>query len=68
MIMPVRLIEAVGLKGVRKGAMQWSTLHANFLVNLGGGTFEDAKFLIDLAKSEVFKHFNICLQEEIKML
>lgn len=63
-----RLIEAVGLKGIRKGDMQWSTLHANFLVNLGGGKFEDAKFLIDLAKNEVLKHFNICLQEEIKIL
>lgn len=63
-----RLIEAVGLKGVRKGAMQWSDLHANFLINWGGGTFEDAKFLIDLAKAEVLKHFSIHLQEEIKIL
>ena len=63
-----RLIEAVGLKGKRKGQMQWSTVHANFLVNLGGGTFEDAKSLIDLAKSEVLKRFNIELIEEIKIL
>ncbi len=63
-----RLIEAVGLKGKRKGQMQWSTVHANFLVNLGGGTFEDAKSLIDLAKSEVLKRFDIELIEEIKIL
>jgi UDP-N-acetylmuramate dehydrogenase len=63
-----RLIEAVGLKGKRKGQMQWSNVHANFLVNLGGGTFEDAKFLIDLAKSEVLKMFGIELIEEIKIL
>jgi len=63
-----RLIEAVGLKGVRKGQMQWSTVHANFLVNLGGGTFEEAKSLIDLAKSEVLKMFDIELIEEIKIL
>jgi UDP-N-acetylmuramate dehydrogenase len=63
-----RLIEAVGLKGVRKGQMQWSTVHANFLVNLGGGTYEEAKSLIDLAKSEVLKRFNIALIEEIKIL
>lgn len=54
-----RLIEEVGLKGVSKGAMQWSEVHANFLVNHGGGTFEDAKYLIDLAKNEVFKKFDI---------
>ncbi|MFC2057713.1 UDP-N-acetylmuramate dehydrogenase [Campylobacterota bacterium] len=63
-----RLIEAVGLKGKRKGQMQWSNVHANFLVNLGGGTFEDAKSLIDLAKSEVLERFNIVLIEEIKIL
>jgi len=63
-----RLIEAVGLKGTRKGDMQWSELHANFLVNLGEGTFEDAKYLSDLAKEKVFKKFNIMLKEEIKLL
>ncbi|WP_373030614.1 UDP-N-acetylmuramate dehydrogenase [Sulfurovum sp.] len=63
-----RLIEAVGLKGTRKGQMQWSNVHANFLVNLGGGTFEDAKSLMDLAKSEVLKMFDIELIEEIKIL
>ena len=63
-----RLIEAAGLKGVRKGQMQWSTVHANFLVNLGGGTYEEAKSLIDLAKSKVLTQFNISLVEEIKIL
>ena len=63
-----RLIEAAGLKGARKGDMQWSSIHANFLVNLGNGTFEDALYLITLAKKEVKKMFGITLQEEIKIL
>ena len=63
-----RLIEEVGLKGVKKGKMQWSDVHANFLVNLGGGTFEEAKFLIELAKKKVLATFEISLQEEIKIL
>lgn len=63
-----RLIEAVGLKGKREGQMQWSTMHANFLVNLGGGTYEEAKSLIDLAKNEVRNRFDITLIEEIKIL
>jgi len=63
-----RMIEEVGLKGFQKGDMQWSNVHANFLVNLGEGTFEDAKYLIDLAKEKIFKKFNILLQEEIKIL
>ncbi len=63
-----RLIEAVGLKGVSQGAMQWSEIHANFLVNHGGGSFKEAKYLIDLAKSRVFDEFGIELQEEIQIL
>jgi UDP-N-acetylmuramate dehydrogenase len=63
-----RLIEAVGLKGSRKGDMSWSKVHSNFLVNLGEGTFDDAKYLIDLAKHKVLQEFNIELKEEIKIL
>ncbi len=63
-----RLIEAVGLKGFKKGNMAWSNIHANFLVNLGNGSFEDAKYLIDLAKEKVLQKFDITLVEEIKLL
>ena len=63
-----RLIEEVNLKGFKRGNMQWSNVHANFLVNLGGGTFEDAKYLIDLAKEKIFEKFHIVMQEEIKIL
>ena len=63
-----RLIEAVGLKGERRGGMAWSDMHANFLVNLGGGNFEEAKYLLELAKERVYKTFGIELQEEIKIL
>ena len=63
-----RLIEEVGLKGVSKGAMQWSDVHANFLVNHGGGTFEDAKYLIELAKKRVSAKFGLLLKEEVQLL
>ena len=63
-----RLIESVGLKGYRKGGMAWSPIHANFLVNLGGGSFDDAIFLIDMAKERVYESFGIKLEEEIKIL
>lgn len=63
-----RLIEAVGLKGYREGGMAWSDVHANFLVNLGNGTYEEAKVLIDLVKDKVKEKFGISMQEEIKIL
>ena len=63
-----RLIDLVGLKGESRGAMELSKIHANFLVNHGGGTFEDSKYLIELAKDKVFERFGIKLIEEITLL
>jgi UDP-N-acetylmuramate dehydrogenase len=63
-----RLIDAVGLKGYRHGGMAWSQVHANFLVNLGGGTYDEAIDLIELAKKKVHKQFDIALDEEIIIL
>ena len=60
-----RLIDQAGLKGVQKGAMQFSTMHANFLVNHGGGTFEDAMYLIKKAQEIVYEKFDITLQTEV---
>jgi len=63
-----RLIEAVGLKGVMRGAMCFSEEHANFLVNQGGGNFEDAIWLIQEAQKRVFDKFVIWLECEIVVL
>lgn len=60
-----RLIEAVGLKGYKVGDMSFSTQHANFLINEGKGTYEDAIYLIDLAKQKVKEQFDIQLEVEI---
>lgn len=63
-----RLIEGVGLKGKQIGGMAWSDVHANFLVNKGGGTFGDSINLINLAKKLVLEQYKIALQEEVKIL
>jgi UDP-N-acetylmuramate dehydrogenase len=63
-----RLIEAVGLKGKRVGAMAFSEVHANFLVNYGGGTYEDALSLIQEAQLRVKSEFNVELQCEIVLV
>lgn len=63
-----RLIEAVGLKGKRQGMMAFSDVHANFLVNYGGGTFSDAITLIHEAQSRVKGEFGIELQCEVVLL
>ena len=63
-----RLIEAVGLKGQRVGGMEFSSEHANFLVNHGDGNFDDAIFLIKEAQRKVFEEFDIWLECEIIVL
>jgi len=63
-----RLIEEVGLKGKRVGGMEFSTEHANFLVNIDNGTFDDAIFLIQEAQKKVYDKFEIKLECEIKIL
>ncbi len=62
-----RLIDAAGLRGKHIGGMAWSPKHANFLVNLGGGTYEDAITLIALAKHEVANQFGVILETEIRV-
>lgn len=62
------LIEKAGLKGYSIGGMAFSSVHANFLVNMGGGTFDEAMKLINLAKQKVKKEFNIELEEEIVII
>jgi len=63
-----RLIENIGYKGKKIGDVGFSEIHANFLVNYGNGTFEDAINLIDKVKKKVFEKFKIELEEEIIVL
>lgn len=63
-----RLLEATGFKGKKNGQMEFSTIHANFLVNHGGGTFNEAIALIQEAQKKVFELFGIWLECEIIVL
>jgi len=63
-----RMIEAVGLKGHRQGAAQWSEVHANFVVNLGGATARDVIALIRLARARVKEQFGIVLEPEVRLV
>ena len=63
-----KLLEEAGLKGFKIGDMAFCKTHANFLVNLGNGTFKDAIELIELAKKEVLEKSGIKLELEIKIV
>jgi UDP-N-acetylmuramate dehydrogenase len=61
-----RLIEAAGLKGFTIGRAQISSLHANWIVNLGGATARDVVSLMELAGTRVREQTGIELRPEVK--
>jgi UDP-N-acetylmuramate dehydrogenase len=61
-----RLIEKVGLKGHTLGRAQVSTLHANWIVNLGGATARDVLGLITLMQERVRAETGVELKPEVK--
>lgn len=63
-----RLIESVGLKGVQFGNVCFSQQHANFLINTGGASFDEAKALLNEAKRRVYESFGIVLEEEVVII
>jgi UDP-N-acetylmuramate dehydrogenase len=63
-----RLVQAAGLKGTREGGAVISELHGNFIVNDGGATAVDVAKLIERARAEVKRRFNIELEPEVEMV
>lgn len=62
------LVDAAGLKGLRKGGACFSPLHANFVVNVGGARAGDVVELIECARQAVLERFGVRLREEIVRL
>jgi UDP-N-acetylmuramate dehydrogenase len=48
-----KLIDAAGLRGMQVGGIQVAEKHANFLLNVGNGTFEDALEITKRIKEKV---------------
>jgi UDP-N-acetylmuramate dehydrogenase len=62
-----RLLEASGLRGERVGQVAFSDVHANFLVNLGGGKAQEAHALIDKARRRVAEAAGVSLILEVAL-
>lgn len=63
-----RLIEGAGLKGRQVGGVMISPIHANFFINLGGGSSGDYLSLIRLARDTVRDRFGVNLELEIELM
>lgn len=62
------VIEQVGLKGYQVGGAQISTLHANFIVNVGGATGADVLAIIRHAQAVVREQLGIALETEVEFI
>jgi len=63
-----KLIEGAGLKGMRIGGAEVSTMHANFIVNTGNATAEDVLALIGRIQDIVLQQYGIRLVPEVFVL
>ncbi len=61
-------IDGVGLRGFEIGGAQFSPKHSNFIVNNGYASARDILALIQLAKKEVRKKYDIDLTTEVRLV
>ena len=63
-----RLIDQAGCKGMRRGDVEVSPLHANFFVNRAEGKASDFLGLLDEVRERVMKSFGVELKPEIRIV
>ncbi len=63
-----KIIDDLGLKGLRVGDAQISEQHGNFIVNLGNATSHDILQLIDVVTKKVGEETGIQLETEIRII
>ena len=63
-----RLIEAAGLRGLARGGARISEKHANFIVNEGGATASDVRWLLEHMRATVRERFGVELHPEVKLV
>ena len=62
-----RLIDAAGLKGLRRGAAVVSPKHANFVVNEGGARARDVLEILDLVREQIAQRTGVELELEVRV-
>jgi len=63
-----QFLDAAGLKGHTVGGIRVSPVHANYFVNLGGGTAAEVLTLIEYARQRVAERFGVVLDTEVKLV
>lgn len=61
-----KLLELAGLKGIKKGGAQFSSMHANWIVNPDrSAVLSDVTELIEIARDKVNQQFGFLLEPEV---
>ena len=63
-----RLLDAAGLKGERRGGAEVSSIHANFLVNLGDASTSDVVALMCEMRERVHQTCGVLLEPEVRLV
>ena len=63
-----KIIEELGLKGMKCGGAEISSLHANFIINNGNASARDISQLISIIQKKVKKQYGFTLHPEVKLL
>jgi len=63
-----KLIEDAGLKGYRVGDVMVSDKHCGFVVNVGEGTYDEARQDVNMCEKTVEEKFHVSLELEVKMI
>ncbi len=61
-----KLIEELGLKGLRFGGAEVSKIHSNFIINADKASSNDVRELIKHIQKKVFTAYGILLETEVK--
>jgi UDP-N-acetylmuramate dehydrogenase len=61
-------VDQVGLRGHGIGNAQFSELHTNFILNLGGATARDIVQLIEMAEERIEAQFEVDLEREVALI
>ena len=67
-VIPAKIIDKLGLKGVKIGGAEVSTHHSGFIVNTGSATASDVLSLVELIRKTVQKKTGVVFENELIVL
>ena len=67
-VIPAKIIDKLGLKGVKIGGAEVSTHHSGFIVNTGSATASEVLSLVELIRKTVHQKTGVVLENELIVL